>query len=161
MQTVIIPTTVQKYDEGIRGQLTSTKIVGSSYNWRTFIPQARPYWWQSYSPQGRHMKRQPYGINDATINYFVTDELQRSKRPIISYLNLHLIIEKPLANATPVSFSPIITRNFYLVISFDEVNDWRPFLSSSNNVTEFWGQLYLTRAFKLVLIKCLVVMKHF
>ena len=69
------------------------------------------------------MKRQPYGINDATINYFVTDELQRSKRPIISYLNLHLIIEKPLANATPVSFSPIITRNFYLVISFDEVND--------------------------------------
>ena len=32
MQTVIIPTIIQKYDEGIRGQLTSTKIAGSSYN---------------------------------------------------------------------------------------------------------------------------------
>ena len=27
MQTVIIPTIIQKYDEGIRGQLTSTKIA--------------------------------------------------------------------------------------------------------------------------------------
>ena len=32
MQTVIIPTIIQKYDEGIRGQLTSTKIAGSSYS---------------------------------------------------------------------------------------------------------------------------------
>ena len=38
MQTVIIPTVVKKYSEGIKGQLTSTGITGSSYSWQTFNP---------------------------------------------------------------------------------------------------------------------------
>ena len=38
MQSVIIPTVVEKYNEGIKGQLTSTGITGSSYSWQTFNP---------------------------------------------------------------------------------------------------------------------------
>ena len=45
--------------------------------------------------------------------------------------SIDLIIKESLANAIPVSFSPIFVGNFYLVISFDEVNNRRPFLASS------------------------------
>lgn len=38
MQIVVIPTIVQKYDEGTREQLTSTKITSSSYSYQTFSP---------------------------------------------------------------------------------------------------------------------------
>ena len=38
MQTVIIPTVIQKYNKGIKGQLMSTKIMSSSYSSQTFNP---------------------------------------------------------------------------------------------------------------------------